>query len=351
MFILAPADDDKDINYNKNNRSQINKYFAKKMEERIAMLKTMSYDEWIEYNKTNKLMTYDGHNFYVSIWEKNADTPLRYISFINKVDENEMYQNVSYDDIQQVINDELKIIKYNVDVKLIKNMYYSDNPVTVIDYYWVNNSATNYENKKVIQKESVTMKYTKGNISGVIGISYAVEDITTYSSYKFYNVMNTTDFVSIVAITFIMALCVCYFVTDNNIFQYLPILYLYILNIYIMYFINRQAERVNSDELDKKFEDMNSSTLSIAFLISVNVFFIDYMSKHKKTEANMFNCNVVLFCFSILLLLGSLYKITSYSNGYQMRTIFIKQQLLYNLVIIINGLITMTYLGYIIDAA
>lgn len=354
MEYVTPAQSEKDdlIDYYKNKRNDIKSYFSKKLDERIQMLKSMTYDDWIRYNKGNKLMTFDNHDYYLFVWEANIDSSAiaRHVSFVNKVDENNMYENVSYNDIQTTLNDEIKIIKYNVDPDLIKNMYFSKNPVNVMSYYWLDkNRKSSFENDDVVQKESITKVFEKNGVSGVIGISYNIENISLFDSYKFYEVIDKPSLFLIIGVTFILSYFLSYMIkNENSINYYLPIVFLYILNAYILHFLNDKTQRVNSDALNQKFQDISSSTLSIAFLISVNTFFIDYMGKHNKQPSDIYNCNIILFCFSILILLASLYKITSYSHGYDIRNVFLVQQLLYNLVIIINGLITVTYLSYVI---
>lgn len=358
-YIATKSNDtNKQCEYYKSNRDNIKTYFSKKLGERLALLKNMSYDDWIKYNRNNKLMSFDNRDYYIFIWEAilDPDNKVRKDTYINKVNENTMYENVSFNDIQTTLNDEIKIIKYNIDPDLIKNMFFSKNPTSTTSYYWLDKNKDNrFENDDIVQKEAITKIFQKDGISGVIGISYTIDDIATFNSYKFYEIIDTPSLLLIISITFALSYCMGYIMRDSkNIGYYLPIIFLYVLNMYILHFVNDKTQQVNSDALTQKFQDMGNSTLSIAFLVSVNIFFINYMNTHNieskipSGKSDIYNCNIVLFCFSILILLSSLYKITSYSHGYDIRGIFLVQQLMYNLVIIINGIITLTYLAYVI---
>jgi hypothetical protein len=109
-----------------------------------------------------------------------------------------------------------------------------------------------------------------------------------------------------------------------------------------MYFLN-MSYKLNSYEILKyKFDDINSSTLSVAFLISANIFLINIVKDNK--IISLYYTNILLFCASMLFLLCSLYKKNNYVYNYDIINILFIKELLFNLVIIMNVFIVLNYI-------
>lgn len=115
-----------------------------------------------------------------------------------------------------------------------------------------------------------------------------------------------------------------------------------------MYYLSQTSELTNFNYLNETSKDITTSTLSIAFLISANIFIISFMGTNINKKHNpLYYSNIILFCVSMILLLASLYKKTAIISSNDIRKIFILKELLYNLVIIINLLIIFNYMYHI----
>jgi hypothetical protein len=58
---------DKKIEFNNAHVVELEKYFSNEVNERVKLLDTMSYNDWIGYNKKNKYVTFDGKKYYFFI--------------------------------------------------------------------------------------------------------------------------------------------------------------------------------------------------------------------------------------------------------------------------------------------
>jgi len=348
-----------EIEYNLKNKKILKKQLFNIIEERLKLLKNVSYDEWIDYNRKNKIIKINNNHYYLFIYESTTTTTkietnkingliTKPDNFINKVCYDNNFENLSFDSISNIINNSLKIGTYNLDQKLISNIYHSSNNYTENAFFWTNKlfDKDYHQKNGIVEYNSFSMKYNKNNISGIIGISYPINDILKNITYKYYNIINKKILILIVLFMFIISYILNYININKNIV--IPILFLVITNLYIIFYCNQSAELGNYEYLVNTFNEINTSTLSIAFLISANTFILTYVhNKGDKQNINIYYSNIFIFCVSLFLLLSSLYKNTSIFYNYSLREIYIVKELLFNLVIIVNFMILIIYIYHI----
>ena len=200
------------------------------------------------------------------------------------------------------------------------------------------------DNVDIIKYNCFSQKYSKDNINGVIGIYYNENNISDFDSLYFL------EFINLKLYCFILLLlysCIIIYSKFENYHKLINYFLLYSINLFLMNYLGLKTNRVNNDALLNKFNDINSSTLSIAFLISINIFIINFISK-KNGSKNIYTLFIIFFSLSLLYLLGSLFKIISYKNQIDVKKILIEKVLFYNLVILINFFIIVIYLIHLI---
>jgi hypothetical protein len=336
------------IDFNLSNIDKLNLIFKQTLNKRINLLKNMSYTDWINYNKNNNYITINGINYYFWIYERsnNEKLPL-FPHFINKVSDNLSYQDLSFNDIQKVINDNLGTTTYKVNQNLIENIFYSKTDFSILSFYWGIQFENNkfYDSLSPIRNKIISTKFNKDGVDGIIGIVYNVENIISKITYTFYNLINKYLLLFIIIFIFFIAYILQYINKGKCI---IPIVFLISLNLYIMYFLNQNSEQADYHYLIETAKDITTSTLSIAFLITANIFIINYMGTSlKKNHSSLYYSNVILFCASMFFLLLSLYKVTAILTDNDIRIIFLNKEILYNIVIVINLLILINYLYHI----
>lgn len=149
-FNIMVSKNDKDfqsfVDYNFKNIDNISKIFKLKLSEKISLLldKKQSFNEWV---KTNNIIIIDNHKYYFLIYEKvqNSDN-----AYICRYSMNENYIDISHDDIMKDQMDNVITKKYDIDIKLVDNMFNlgNDKYMGNIDYYWLDTYVNKMAKKK-----------------------------------------------------------------------------------------------------------------------------------------------------------------------------------------------------------
>lgn len=331
---------------NNNNIININKNkIIDEINNRINLLKNMSYNEWIDYNKNNKIKMIDNVECYIFIWERTYNKNLQFEEFISRVYFDQKLENITFDLFSDIINDNISLFDHKLNKNLIKSMFYLNQKINEVSFFNISHiKDNNYIKNDVIKYNCFNQKFTKDNINGVIGIYYAYNNITKDEVFYFYEYVDIKIYLAII-ISFFISILIYTFTVNYN--KLLIIILSYLLNFYMIYFIFSKTTKINNQSLLTKLNDINTSTLSIAFLISANIFIINFIAKNKKLK-NIYTLSIILFSLSIFYLLGSLYKILSYNTQYDIRRILFIKVLLYNLVIILNFYIILIYVLHLI---
>lgn len=334
-------------NYNYNISSKDKNKIIDEINNRINLLKNMSYNDWIVYNKNNKIKMIDNVECYTFVWEHSVDKQFGiFDEFISKVYFDENLENIPFDSFLTIINDEINEYNYKLNKNLIKSMFYLNQKNNEVSFYCTEHLKNiNKKNKDIIKYNCINQKFTKDNINGVIGIYYYNKNITNYQYFYYFEYINIKEYIFIV---FLLLSSIIINININNTNNYLiSLIFVYLLNIYLIYFMFKKTAKTNNDSLIFKYNEVNTSTLSIAFLISFNIFIINFISKNKKTKHIYILC-IILFSLSVFYLLGSLYKFINYTDQYDIRKILFIKVLLYNLVILTNFYIILIYIFHLI---
>ena len=315
----------------KNNYSE--NMFKKILDDRLNLLKNMSYDEWIAYNKKHKIINQENTE-NIFIYEKNIEQESsRYLTFVNRVFYDDFFENLSFDNISTIINGKLTMTQYRVDASLIKNMFYSKNKYDINSYFWITKTNNTVKNK------AISVKFKKDNIEGVIGISFPEKDMNDIIDFKYYSIIDKFSILYLIIFIFLTSYIISYL--NENI----SIVIMFIINLYIIFYLNTVSETTNYDVMISRLTEINNSTFSIVFLLSLNIFIINYTSKNKITH--IYYTNILIFYIIVILLLWYLMKRTNFIVNDDVSSYFLFKILLYNLVIAYNIFIFTNYLFHI----
>ena len=334
----------KRIIYNNKNALKLKELFIKNMTERLDLLNSgkLNYNEWIDYNNKNILITIDGQNYYFFIYDQlDKDDQV-----IAKAYAIQKFINLSYKDLLKNISESMTFTKFTTDPQLINNMFkLSKNGFNDIEYYWLD-PLTGIPTKKHSYFNNFNDK--KSGNKGIIGIGFETADLNITEVFKYANVIHLSYSIICSFLTiFIALLIILTGGKEPNKFTYIKsILFLIFTNIYIYYFLNTiEMESTAQVEMDK-IKSIRDGVLSISFLSSVNIFILASLAKIKIKNNTLFFQSSLLFGTGIFLLLLSTIKNTDYSDIPDLIRDRISLQLTFNFCIIINMLILFNYTTY-----
>ena len=341
-YYNKPAKISDEIVFNLKNKDNLIDIFMKEIGKRENLLKNISYEEWINYNKLNPFIQINNYKYHFYIYELSEESKFIEANFINRLNQDKEIENMSYRDILQKREYEFVFSKYKSDNQLIKNMYFNNKEFNDINYYWYDP-----ELKIITRKHSITKNFEKDDIKGLIGIGLNIEDITDDQSLKFYNLIDKTSLIVLIILLYLISLIMTLF--DRDKIRATPIIFLLIIYSYILYYLGQRSEFSSFKVEENKFKFLSDSILSASFLIGVNVFILNSIQKYDKVRKNILFINsTILFALSLILLLRTLYRKTNYDTVEEMKSLRTTSQLFFNCVVIINVFIIINYFIYII---
>lgn len=351
---------DDSINYNLKHKDELNAKFSNLVNERIVMLDTMEYQDWIEYNTKNEKIDIDGNSYHFSIWERNKiDEYSRSddSDFTVRVSSKPEYINLSFDNVVNLINYNFLYGVYKPNSEIPNNLWdlsgLYKHHTGISNIFWVSEDG-----KYPVEKTMVFNKYKKLNLrgdedhgkiefQGVLSIGYEVKNLDLDYGQVYYDFLGWGFFVTM-NLVFLFLTGILYY-TSNGVDIAKPILFLLSTNLYLMSFLSHQAGLTNRKTEETKLVDINSGILSISFLVAVNIFIVQTLRGDKKsTRWFLHTESAILFCLSLILLLLASTKKTNFFNIEELRMYNIVIQFFFNLSIIINLIIFLNYLIYII---
>jgi hypothetical protein len=117
-----------------------------------------------------------------------------------------------------------------------------------------------------------------------------------------------------------------------------------------MHFLSFQAGLTNLKTEENKLTNINTGILAISFLVAVNIFIVQTLSGDKTAKRWFLHTeSAILFCVSVVLLLISSIKKSSFFTIEDLRVDNILIQFFFNLSIIINLIVFLNYFIYIIS--
>ncbi len=332
----------KKIASNLSNTDAIDSTIATELTKRVEMLKTMNYQDWIQYNQKNITIPFQNEVFHIQVWKKVPE----YDDFILKCYEYPSYINNNRADfIKRIDSHKIYKHKYTKDENLLYNFYYlNEKPYTKISHFWI--SA---EFQPQVRKTSIGIKYTDTKDdtenTGVIIAGYNIENI----SQKYYtNYFKFTKKIvyTISIITFIVSLLLCFINRENKYNFMKSILLLVIINIYLSIFIVSGEDERTVEEEKQKESNLNSGILGISFLIGVNIFIISKIERDKIKKSFIIE-STLIFVLVLITLLISTMKITNYSLVKELSAKRLEKELFFNISILLNIYIIITFAFYI----
>jgi hypothetical protein len=276
------------------------------LNERVKLLDTMSYIEWIDYNNKNVLFEFQGKKYYLYIYEKDndVDNPNVASNFILRASYQKELINLDFQDEVRQVNQRFVVLQQlPTNTNLIDEMFYMDeiiNGCNLIDYYWEDPF-----NKRAVQKTAYFTKFNKMenkiNVSGIIGIGYNVADLDYNYSEVYINYVGIPFFLFVYFFITLLTILLNYSGDKNNQFVLMkPFTMLILLNVFLVYQLSLIGTVTNIELEQSRMNEITSSTLGVSFLVAVNIFIIQTIAKKKGNIYNeLYKENVFIFVFGI----------------------------------------------------
>lgn len=329
------------INFNKKNKVLLENIFLNELDNRSEKLKTMSYNDWIIYNKNKPNIEVENRKYYIFIYELTIpDRDFEKSTFVNRLHVNKDFINFSWNDIIKSTRDSLIFSRHTADENMLANAYQlGKNNIknNILNYYWYD-----YLSNLTTKKISYIKTWSKDNISGIMGVGYNYEIVGKSESFKFDKYVNKPVLALTNISMLIISILMIYLYKDFK----KSIIFLTLTNIYITYFLNTPEEIGSPNtELDK-IKNINDGILSISFLAGVSIYILTNL--HKNQNYKLFTESAIIFSFSIIFLLVTTYKITNYTTIEDIIKIRITNQMQFNLAVLLNIFIIINYLLHIV---
>ena len=347
------------INYNKTHYKKLQQIFKQVVVERMNMLNTMSYQSWIDYNLKNSFIKIDEYEYFIIIYEKVGNNQLtdynhgnEYITkcYTNGSTENQQYgvDNVNigltFEDSIALYEDKYLFSSFKPNPNAINIMYnMSKDENNTAEY-----SFFRYDPllKKSVKRNMSVGRFNKDseNYSGIIGIGCDMLDVETTYIDNYYE-LSDKSFLVLVSLT-TLAVSILLYHSSNKKDVVKPIIFLLVTNIYLTYFLGTNEGISSQTREEDKLKDINEGILAISFLVAVNIFILDTLSK-TKIAYTLHSESVFLFSISLILLMMSTYKETAANTVMSLRKVRIQKQFMFNLSIFINLFILVNYVLFV----
>jgi len=333
---------ERDDNFKKGNKER-DIFICNEVTKRVEKLKTMSYSDWLNYNRQNVVVPYKDMDFVIFVSQKSLtkDLTIQRVTFFDKY--NDMNEKI----FQEFISDESAYFSQHNIYKGINDDMYNltelSNGCIEYSYLWVDQFDKNYP----IIKKSIAKKYVKEEngqkITGVIGMGYSKSEIYDNSIYYYEIVYNY--FLLILYLFIYFLFFVNYFLIKKpNITK--TFILCFLLNLYATFTLSSKDIITTPSYEEKKVVDLNSSILGISFLVAANIFVIQSL-KNDKIYKSLYNETAFLFCCSLIALMIAMFKINNFEKVTDIKTHRVENQIFFNMSIIINIFIFINYFIFI----
>lgn len=287
-------------------------------------------DDWFQHIRKHDTFTINNQKLYVFCYEALDKDGQK---FQLRVHYDPKYENMMWEDIFASQQENFVFVREVTDKDLIKNMYsLSKKGNHIMRYYWTD-PITN----TLTSKQAIVENWEKDGRSGILGIGYTIRDLSKTNKIKYQDYVN--PFVSICYL--ILTGIVSILLIRKSIF--IGILF-FLLSItgFIIYVGMEEFKGSAKSENDKTIS-MNSMILSISFLLGVNLFILRSLSGDKPRSVKTFSEISILFCSSLVLVLGSILYFSSSNDVSQLMQNRISKQLMFILAVILNVCIIVAF--------
>ena len=338
-----------DLEFNQTHKSDLDTEFINNVNERVKMLDTMSYNDWIDENNKRVVLEYKGRKYDFFIYEQIENNSNNYSQdneYILRASSDKESIGLAYSDIIKEKNYSFLFSIFSPNPHMLNNMFdlnKTKGGVNNAMYYWLD-SETHRAVKQNIINTNFIKKDKDNSVQGVIGISYNLTDIELDYSNKYYDFVSK-KFIIYMSLTIFISSLILYYSTNNkDLFK--PLFLLISSNIYLTYFMSIKEGITNLETEQNKVKDINDGILSISFLAAVNIFIIQTLAP-TKNKSTLHNESAFLFCVALILISMALYKKSDYNKIDDIRCQRIEKQFMFNLAIIVNLFIFINYLIYV----
>lgn len=327
-----------EIKFNKENSKELDNLFYQELSKRRDLLKTMSYQDWINYNQKNIEIEYKGRKYYTSIWKK-IDNMDRFILKTYYYDE---YLHDDRDNLLERIEAQYVYNRKHKPSKDILKMIYNMNeqPYGKFSHFWIYKEFDDQ-----IRKTSISLNYDDGkNNKGVILCSYMTLNVSEKYTTDYFKIAKKTIFyMSLFTLIISIILLIINKNTNFNLLK--SIIFMVILNIYIFIFIMKNEKDRSTEGEMKKEESINSGILSVSFLVGVNIFIVGKIGKENNNT--FFLESILLFILVLICLLISTLKNTNHNSIQDITKKRLQKELFFNISVLINIFIIINFGFYI----
>ena len=327
------------VEFNLNNKEHLQTIITNLLNERVKLLETMTYIEWLDYNNKNILLDFKGNKYYVYIYEKDNDINDNDKNFILRASYQKELLNLNFIDELSVVNHRyIALEQFPTNPNLIDVMYNMDeiiNGCNFMDYFWEDPF-----DKQAIQKSAYFKKYTKKinhhlKTTGIIGIGYEVGDLDYNYSDIYLNYVGVPFVIFMIVLIFILSTSMYYSINRPSYIR--PGIILIGLNAFLMYQISLVGTITDIPLEHLRMNEITTSTIGVSFLVATNIFIIKSIrTKHNKIYNEIYSESVFLFAASIIFLLFSMYKHSNYTEINELRRIRVQNQIFFNMSILMN---------------
>jgi hypothetical protein len=320
-----------------NNNKEEDEFICNELKNRLAKLKNMSYNDWLAYNQENLIVNFKKEKLYVFIYDKSkedADTFFLRVHFLKT------YLNMDSTTFETYVMEKSAYFNQHKNKTNVSQLIFDTsefgNGCSINSYLW-SDPLVHY---RPIIKTAISKKYQKeenGNtINGFISIGYTSK-ILLNSMHYYFEILENYFLVILISFIYLMIIFSLYI---NKQSKTKSIFLFILLNMFCVISFLSKDVITNIDFEERAMNELNSSILGISFLVSANIFIIDKLKKYKNA---LFYETSFLFCASLITLMLSMFKITSYFNEMDVKTHRIQNQILFNISIIINIFIFFNY--------
>ncbi len=331
--------DNEEIKFNLENKKDLENTLYNELKNRVELLENMDYNDWIEYNQKNIELKYKNHSYYLTIWRKipKKDNFIldvyQYPQFLNS-DRNNKYKRINANNIFKK--------KFARDESLLINMYYDKSkPYIKYSYVWIPDETQNQVNNTAI---ALKFNYNE-DTTGIILYTYDIENISEENHIKYFSNTKRTIYI-IQILTLIIAFILIFINRNNKHILIKPILFIIIIMSFLTIFINSTESSATTESETQKESNINSGILGVSFLVAVNIFIISKLEKDKVNK-NFIIENSFMFVLVLICLLLSAIKLSNYSLLKDLTKTRLRKELLFNICILLNIYIIITFGLYI----
>ena len=328
---------DKKIQYNLENENELEETIVNELNSRVALLKSMSYNDWIKYNDNAPYIFYDTdkeYKYWIQAWRSIPNTDF----FQLKVYPDLKFINHSWHDIVDYNSMQFTSNHFDYDKDLIKKFMLSgEKPYSTFQFYTYDPVYHH-----LVQRKEFVIPYDDGDGNrGTISSGYDVKNVN--ESYTFDHFRNPTClqlYIGSVFLTIFLTLMIYFFNSDNeSIAMTKATIFYTIFMLYISYYMTIDDELGTVEIELKKLEGVSQGILSLSFMTGLSIFILNTI-KNKSFLYRETTFLLIVYMISIIIIL---FKNNAYNRLEDITNYRIMKEFGFNYCILINMFIVINF--------